>query len=46
LYNLTEDLAQQNTLAKENPEKLGEMISVFKQLRGESSKDIEQLELK
>jgi arylsulfatase A-like enzyme len=46
LYNLTEDLAQQNNLAKENPEKLGEMISVFKQLRGESSKDIEQLELK
>jgi arylsulfatase A-like enzyme len=46
LYNLSEDLGQQNNLAKENPEKLQEMIETFKKIRGEGFGNIEQLELK
>ncbi|WP_303317275.1 arylsulfatase [Flavivirga abyssicola] len=38
LYNLKEDLGQQNNLAKSNPEKLTEMIKIFEELRGKDYK--------
>lgn len=46
LYNLKEDIGQQNNLAKSNPEKLKEMLGNFKTLRGDGFSDIQQLELK
>ena len=46
LYNLGEDLGQQKNVAKENPEKLQEMIAAFKAIRGEGYSDIQDLELK
>jgi arylsulfatase A-like enzyme len=46
LYNLKKDIEQQTNLAKENPEKLDEMISAFESIRGKNSNDIKQLELK
>lgn len=46
LYNLENDLAQQNNLASSNQEKLKEMIATFKEIRGEGFGDIQQLELK
>jgi len=46
LYNLKDDLGQQKNLAKENPEKLQEMIETFQKIRGEEFNKIEQLELK
>ena len=46
LYNLTDDLGQQNNLATSNPEKLQEMITVFEGIRGADAQKIEQLELK
>ena len=45
LYNLDADLGQQENLATSNPEKLQEMITAFKEIRGEVG-NIEQLELK
>lgn len=46
LYNLKDDIGQQNNLAKTNPEKLQEMITDFKRIRGEGFKEIQALELK
>ncbi|MDP2060540.1 MAG: arylsulfatase [Flavobacteriaceae bacterium] len=46
LYNLKEDIGQQNNLAISEPEKLQEMIKTFESLRGIESQKIEQLELK
>jgi len=46
LYNLKDDISQQNNLAKTNPEKLQEMIETFERIRGVGSQKIEQLELK
>ena len=46
LYNLKEDIGQQNNLAKTNPEKLQEMITDFKRIRGEGAEEIQGLELK
>ncbi|WP_372772047.1 arylsulfatase [Mangrovibacterium sp.] len=46
LFNLTDDLSQQNNLAKENPEKLEEMIASFEVLRGDNLKQIQDVELK
>ncbi len=46
LYNLSDDIGQQKNQAKENPEKLREMIETFKKIRGEDFKNTEQLELK
>ena len=46
LYNLKEDLGQQNNLAGSYPEKLQEMISTFEQIRGVDFQNVEQLELK
>lgn len=46
LYNLTDDLHQQENLATTNPEKLQEMIAAFEEIRGTEFRDVEQLELK
>ncbi len=46
LYNLKEDIGQQNNLAKSNPEKLKEMLDAFVALRGEGFGETEKLELK
>jgi arylsulfatase A-like enzyme len=46
LYNLNEDIGQQNNLAESKPEKLQEMLKTFESIRGTGSRKIEQLELK
>ena len=46
LYNLIEDIGQQNNLAETNPEKLQEMITSFEEIRGADYQDVQQLELK
>jgi arylsulfatase A-like enzyme len=46
LYNLKDDIGQQNNLTDTEPEKLQELIKVFINLRGEEFQNIEQLELK
>ncbi len=46
LYNLKEDLGQQNNLAKSNSEKLQEMIAAYEAIRGTENSSIQQLELK
>jgi arylsulfatase A-like enzyme len=45
LYNLKDDIGQQNNIARTNPEKLQEMISDFNRIRGEGQ-EIQALELK
>lgn len=46
LYNLAEDLGQQNNLADAHKQKLKEMIQDFKQIRGDAAEGVEDLELK
>jgi arylsulfatase A-like enzyme len=46
LYNIKEDIGQQNNLAKSKPEKLQEMITAFQAIRGVGDSEIQQLELK
>ena len=46
LYNLKEDIGQQNNLAQVFPEKLQEMIAAFEAIRGKDYKGSEKLELK
>ena len=46
LYNLKEDIGQQQNLANENPEKLKEMIATFEKIRGADFSKTEKLELK
>jgi arylsulfatase A-like enzyme len=46
LYNLAEDLSQEQNIAESNPEKLQEMIKRFEQIRGIESANVEELELK
>lgn len=46
LYNLKEDIGQQNNLAATQSKKLKEIISAYEKIRGESNMKIEQLELK
>lgn len=46
LYNLDEDIAQQNNQANSNPEKLQEMITAYEAIRGTQNSEIQQLELK
>lgn len=46
LYNLSEDIGQQKNVAKENPEKLKEMILAFEAIRGEGYSTFQKLELK
>lgn len=45
LYNLKDDIGQQNNLAKANPEKLKEMLDAFIAIRGEGFEKTEELEL-
>ncbi|MCK5369557.1 MAG: sulfatase-like hydrolase/transferase, partial [Cyclobacteriaceae bacterium] len=45
LYNLKEDIGEQNNLAETNKEKLNEMIAVFEKIRGEGYTKTEELEL-
>jgi len=46
LYNLKEDIGQQNNRAKSEPEKLQEMKKTFETIRGAKLQEVEQLELK
>jgi len=46
LYNLSEDLGEQNNLAETNPDKLQEMIATFEEIRGAGYKNTQALELK
>lgn len=46
LYNLKEDIEQQNNLAESNPEKLAEMTTLFEEIRGKNYKKIQPLKLK
>ena len=46
LYNLSEDLGQQENLALRNPEKLEELKKIYFDLRGTKNTDIMELELK
>ncbi len=46
LYNLKEDIGQQNNLAKSNPEKLAEMIAGFEAIRGKDYNNTQQIKLK
>lgn len=46
LYNLKEDVGQQNNLSKLNPEKLEEMKVLYIEKRGRANSKVEQLELK
>jgi hypothetical protein len=46
LYNLKDDLGEQNNLAESNEEKLKEMIATFEEIRGSDYGQIQQLELK
>nr|WP_320118777.1 arylsulfatase [uncultured Marinifilum sp.] len=46
LYNLKEDIAQQNNLASTKPEKLKELIKSFEKIRGTDYRNIEAVELK
>jgi len=46
LFNLKEDLGQQQNLATTNPEKLKEMIATFEAIRGAGASKTEKLELK
>ena len=45
LYNLKEDIAQNNNLAKSNPEKLKEMIACFNKIRGKVDENVQELKL-
>ena len=46
LYNLKDDVGQQNNLAVSNNEKLQEMIRVFESIRGKDYKKTQKIELK
>jgi arylsulfatase A-like enzyme len=46
LYNLNNDIGQQENLANSEPEKLREMTEIFQRIRGQEFQNIEQLELK
>jgi len=46
LYDLSQDLGQQNNLASTNPEKLEEMKKEFESIMGASTSEVEEVELK
>ena len=46
LYNLKTDRKQETNLAASNPEKLKEMVAKYEELRGETTVEIKELELK
>lgn len=45
LYNLNKDLGQQENLAATNPEKLKEMVKIYKSIRGETNEEVKELQL-
>lgn len=45
LYNLSDDLGQQNNLAEKNPGKLAEMVATFEAIRGSEYSETKQLKL-
>ena len=45
LFNLEEDISQQNDLSKSNPDKLKEMISRYEEILGSDKKKAKKLEL-
>ena len=46
LFNLDDDVGEQNNLAESNKEKLEEMIAAFEKIRGKGYNKTEELELK
>ncbi|MFV0565139.1 MAG: sulfatase family protein [Flavobacteriaceae bacterium] len=46
LYNLKDDVGQNNNLAASNPEKLKDMIAAFEIIRGKGFNETEEVELK
>ena len=46
LYNLAQDIGQQNNLADSQPQKLQEMLTAFKAIRGDVYGNTQKLELK
>ena len=46
LYNLAQDIGQQNNLAESHPEKLQEMLTAFEKVRGQGYGKTQKLELK
>ena len=46
LYNLAQDIGQQNNLADSQPQKLQEMLTAFKAIRGDIYGNTQKLELK
>jgi hypothetical protein len=46
LYNLAQDIGQQNNLAGSQPEKLQEILTAFEAIRGQGYVKTEKLELK
>jgi arylsulfatase A-like enzyme len=46
LYNLAQDIGQQNNLAESHPEKLQEMLTAFEKVRGQGYGKTKKLELK
>ena len=46
LYNLSNDVGQQNNLALQNPKKLQQMLLAFEAIRGKDYRKTEKLELK
>ena len=46
LYNLADDIGEQNNLAESNPEKLDAMLKRFLEIRGDSDIGVKPLELK
>jgi arylsulfatase A-like enzyme len=46
LFNLVNDIGQQNNLAKANPDKLKEMLNAFEVIRGKGYSKTQKLELK
>ncbi|WP_319503390.1 arylsulfatase [uncultured Draconibacterium sp.] len=46
LYDLNDDIGQQKNVAKNNPDKLNEMIGDYKEIVGDMNSEVEALELK
>ena len=46
LYNLKDDIGEKDNLAVSDPEKLQEMVEAFEEVRGQQTKEIDQLDLK
>ena len=46
LYNLSEDIGEENNLAERNADKLQEMIKAYQEIRGTDLPEVQELELK